>query len=70
MMSPYDIFLHKVRHQNKKQIAKSVLPGTLWLKKAAQSQCQKLGTNIFKWKKYYFLEKHKNSNTYRAVFQH
>lgn len=66
MKSPHDIFLLRVRHENKKQIARSVLPDTLWLKRAAQSQCQKLGTDIFKWKKYYLLEKHKT--TYKAAF--
>lgn len=68
MKSPHDIFLLDIKIKNKSP--GPVLPETLWLKRAAQSQCQKLGTDIFKRKKYYCLEKHKNTTTYRAAFQH
>jgi len=69
MKSPCDIFLLELDIKIKKKITRSVLPDTLWLKRAAQSQCQKIIIDIFKWKKYYFLEEHKITTTYRAAFQ-
>lgn len=46
MKSAHDIFLLELDIKIKN---KSPGPDTSWLKRAAQSQWQKLGTDIFKW---------------------